>query len=154
VLLSVHACGDGPEDGIGGNAVHGHQLTVPAMSHSSRRLDTRSLVPRDYVANPNDFGRASRPEWVLPAGGNIRSLRVAMVTHEVVFRVRALRDRRLAARVCARFGFSKQVWSRSLLGQEWMGELVLAAAVSEALGPRRAPADQRPGQPPRQTPGR
>ena len=134
MLVSVYACGVGPEDRIGGNAVDGHHLTVPAMPPSPRLLRTRSLAPRDYLADPFQFGRASAPRWVLPVGGDVRSLQVAMVTHGVVVLVRGLRDRRLAGRVCARFGFSKQLWSRCLLGETWMGEVVLAAAVSELLG--------------------
>lgn len=114
----------------------GHRITVPGMP--SRSLALRSLVPLDYLANRGDFGLHPRPTWTLPAGGDPRSLQVAMVTHDVVLLVRNLKDRALARRVCARFGFSKQLWSRCLHGETWMGETVLAAAVSELVLHSRA----------------
>ncbi|GAB3077725.1 hypothetical protein [Pedococcus soli] len=131
MLLSFHACGNGPEDGIGGNAVDGHQITVPGMP--SRSLGHRSLVPRAYLHDQYQFGLDPRPAWTLPANGDPRSLQVAMVTHDVVLALRSRSDRELARRVCQRFGFSKQLWSRCLLGESWMGETVLAAAVSELV---------------------
>ena len=117
--------------------------TLPAMASRGRRLDRRTLLPRDYLDDPFTFGRATAVAWRRPAGGDEASRQVAMVQHQVAFLVGQRQDRTAAHRVSARFGFSKQYWSLCLHGQAWMGETVLAAAVSILLNePRIKP--QRP----------
>ena len=56
-----------------------------------------------------------------------------MVQHQLAVLVRLHQTRSTAREVGNRFGFSKQYWSLCLLGEAWMGETVLAAAVSVAL---------------------
>ena len=62
---------------------------------------------------------------------------VAQVQHVLACLVRDRGDRSAAARVSARFGFSKQYWSRCLHGEAWMGETVLAAAIWVLTSPDR-----------------
>lgn len=108
-------------------------VTVPRVPPRPRPvhfLDHRGgLLPRDYLADPPRFGTTHDARWRVPPGGDLRALHVAYVCHLVAVGVRARGDRDLARRLQAGFGFSKQVWSRCLLGQAWMGETVLAAAV-------------------------
>jgi hypothetical protein len=111
------------------------------MSTRRRLLDTRTLHPRDYVRAPFGFGRDPHPQPVLPPGGDRVSLEVALVQHELVRQVRAWSRPSDAARVTARFGFSRQWWSLCLLGEAWMGETVMAAAVSLVLPPPGPPRD-------------
>lgn len=119
----------GTEAGIGGTAAALHTRTVHAMSSSRRRLDHRTLLPRDYLADPHQFGRHHESKWVLPHGGDLVSQHVAQVQHHLAVRVREQGSRRTARVVTTRFAFSKQYWSACLLGSAWMGETVLAAAV-------------------------
>lgn len=121
--------GFGTAAASGGNAAAPLTRTVRAMSTSRRRLDQRSLLPRDYLADPHLFGRNHHPGWVLPPGGDLVSQRVAQVQHFLATEVRERGSRGTARVVTTRFAFSKQYWSVCLLGKAWMGETVLAAAV-------------------------
>lgn len=126
----VGDCGEGD---IGGNAVAARGRTVPAMSSRPRRLDRRTLVPREYLVDPFQFGRTPAPTWVLPEAGDTVSQRVAMVQHQLAVAIRNRHRRSTTRTVTRAFGFSKQYWSLCLLGKAWMGETLLAAAVSVVL---------------------
>ncbi|GAA1236336.1 hypothetical protein GCM10009657_09950 [Oryzihumus leptocrescens] len=109
-------------------------VTVRGMPNRRRRLDARTLHPRDYLRDPHQFGSHPHPTWRLPPGGDPRSLQVAAIEHQVARLVRERGSRDTAAQVCARFGFSRSFWGDCLAGRAWMGETVLAAALS-ALSP-------------------
>lgn len=96
-----------------------------------RRLDTRHLQPRDYLADPSAFGSARRVEFVLPQGGDPRSLLAAQVQHDVARALRADPDPKRAGRVTTQFHFSRSAWSACLSGKRWMGATVFAAALTE-----------------------
>lgn len=108
-------------------------VTLPRMSSRKRPFDKRSRRPRDYFSEPADFGRDDTTRSVLPPDGDQRSGDVALVQHQLVFAMGYPRDRATTKRVTKRFGFSKQHWSDCLLGKAWMGDTVLAAAVSVLL---------------------
>lgn len=110
-----------------------HGVTLRAMSNRRRRLDRRSLHPRDYLENPHEFGWAEHPTWRLPPGGDERSLQVAQVEHHVALLVHRHAGRRAASTLGPRFGFSETHWSDALHGHYWMGETLLAAAVAALL---------------------
>jgi hypothetical protein len=110
-------------------AGEGVEVTVRRMPLRRRTLDRRHLAPRDYLVDPWQFGRELGASTQLPAGGDARSRAVAEVQHRLACRLRQRGDRRAAARVVQRFGFSKQHWSNCLLGRSWMGETGMAAAV-------------------------
>lgn len=61
------------------------------------------------------------------------SQRVAMVQHQLAVAIRNRHSRSTTRTVTRAFGFSKQYWSLCLLGKAWMGETLLAAAVSVVL---------------------
>ncbi|MGB3763758.1 MAG: hypothetical protein WA966_11085 [Ornithinimicrobium sp.] len=109
------------------------------MPRRRRPLDGRAFTPRDYLADPFEFGRSSDARTRVPDGGDARSLAVAEVQHLLACSIRQRGDRGAAARAATRFGFSKQHWSNCLLGRAWMGETAMAAAVWLLL--RRSPPD-------------
>lgn len=110
------------------NAGTVHGSTVRGMAHRHRSLDRRILLPRDYLVDPFQFGSQPAPRWVLPPGGDERSLRVALVQHEVA-RLLHLHCPRVGQRVADRFGFSRRQWSKCTWGEAWMGETLFAAAI-------------------------
>ena len=87
----------------------------------------RRLLPRDYLSDPDAFGRNRAVRFIIPAGGDAQSAAIARVQHELVLRWRAQGCRPSGSRLGRSFGFSKQTWSRSTLGQRWMGEAVICA---------------------------
>jgi hypothetical protein len=103
------------------------------MPRRRHRLDQRSLLPRDYLTDPWQFGHGLDVAAVLPTGGDRISLQVARVQHLLVCHIRAHGASHTTATVTAAFGFSKQYWSRCLLGYTWMGETVFAAATGLLL---------------------
>lgn len=98
----------------------------PGGNHLDRR---RRLLPRDYLARPDGFGLDCHPAFVVPADGDATSAAVAQLQHELVLQWRDRGGRPSGASMGRRFGFSKQTWSRTVLGQRWMGETVLTALV-------------------------
>lgn len=130
MLSFRNVVGDGGEDKIAASGARTGSRTVRAMSPRRRRLDRRTLLPRDYLRDPYQFGVNLAADPVLPSRGDAVSQQVAMAQHHLAVLVRAAGTRATAADVTRRFGFSKQYWSRCLLGQAWMGETVQAAAVS------------------------
>jgi hypothetical protein len=103
-------------------------VTFCGMPHRPSALDPRRLQPRDYLRDPWQFGVHPRPQWLLPPGGDERSLRAAMTQHEVARLVR-LHCPRVGQRVADGFAFSRQLWSKALRGHAWMGSTLLAAAI-------------------------
>lgn len=114
------------------------------MSSRRRRLDRRHLLPRDYLTEPPRFGYQPDASMLLPAGGDPISLQVARVQHQVALTIRARHDRTATSKVTTAFGFSKQHWSDCLHGRAWMGETVLAAALTLLLDPPQLEPDRPP----------
>ena len=85
------------------------------------------------------FGVDPTAHVIVPPGGDRRSAEVARVQHHLAMAWRRHSGPRSAVLLGERFGFSKQTLSRSLLGQRWMGEAVMAAII-EAIN-RRAAAE-------------
>jgi hypothetical protein len=112
----------------GGNAGIERGSTLRRMNHRSRPLDRRLLQPREYLGDPHQFGADPVPQWVLPPGGDERSLRVAMVQHDIA-RLLGIHCPRIGQQVGNRFAFSRQQWSKCCRGQAWMGQTVLSGAL-------------------------
>lgn len=106
--------------------------TVSCMKH----LDTqRRLLPRDYIqGGPHRFGHDPDARFTIPPGGDEASARIAALQHRLVVQWRAT-NRPTGAELGRRWGFSRQTWSRTVLGQRWSGELLLVALL-EATRPR------------------
>lgn len=121
------------------NALRYGPITVagvrrPGGNHVDRR---RRLLPRDYLTEPHAFGRDRSVRFVVPAEGDEASAAVARVQHELVLRWRAQGCRPSGSRLGRTFGFSKQTWSRSTLGQRWMGESVMSALLAAIALPEQ-----------------
>jgi len=100
-----------------------------------RSLDKRRLLtPRDYLANPYQFGLDARAEFILPPGGDNESLEIARVVHHCLVAWRRTEHHISGAELGRRFGFSRQSWSTIAQGRRWPGHTVLAAAIA-ALDP-------------------
>lgn len=97
------------------------------------RLDHRTLQPRDYCLDPFRYGHDPGARFHLPPSGDRVSLEVAKVQHQLACLLRSQPDPGRVGRLTSVFGFSKQYWSLCTSGQAWMGETVLAAAVSAFL---------------------
>jgi hypothetical protein len=98
-----------------------------------RHLDNRrSLLPYDYLADPWAFGQPGRVGVVMPEGGDVVSQRIALQVHRLAVAVRSRHIRSTEA--CARFEFSREVWSEVLAGRRWPGETVLAAIIDALAG--------------------
>jgi len=110
-----------------------------------RRLDRRVRVPSFYATDPYGFGRDSTIRFFVPGQVDVVSARIAAVQHELVLGWRESGDP--SARVLGDlFGFSKQTWSRTVLGQRFAGETLLAALVTaNAALTWSGPPTDRPG---------
>lgn len=89
-----------------------------------KHLDTqRKLLPHDYVqGGPHRFGRDAHARFVIPPDGDEASALIAALQHHLAVRWRAT-HRPTGAELGRRWGFSRQTWSRTVLGQRWSGEL-------------------------------
>jgi hypothetical protein len=96
----------------------------PGGTHLDRQ---RSLLPADYAVDPHRFGRDPTLVFQVPPGGDARSREIALIQHQLVLGWRQRPDAPSGAALARRFGFSKQTFSRAVLGQRWMGETVMAA---------------------------
>lgn len=114
----------------GGSAGTSRFMRRPGANHLDRR---RRLLPRDYLDPPEAFGLRDPIRWVVPADGDGTSQRVARVEHRLVVAWRLGDHRPSGPEMGRRFGFSRQTWSRCMLGERWMGETVLAAVLSILL---------------------
>lgn len=119
--------------------------TVAAM-RSRRHIDTRRLLlPKDYLVDPWQFGRAHRARTHVPPDGDDVSRDIAEIQHELVFAWRAAGKKPPAAQICQRFDISKQTWSRVTLGERWAGETILVALLrAAAVGRRVSTASEKP----------
>jgi hypothetical protein len=112
-------------------AVTLRRVRIPGGNHVDRR---RQLLPRDYLTEPDAFGRARPVPRTMPAGGDPVSAEIAWVQHSLVAAWRRGGSRPTGAALGRRFGFSRQTFSRTVLGQRWMGEAVQAALVASLQG--------------------
>lgn len=91
------------------------------------------LKPYRYLTDPHAFGEDRPVRFVIPTGGDERSMRVARVQHGLVVRWRQLPDQPSQSSLGRLYGLSKETVSRTVLGQRWMGDL-MSAALLEASG--------------------
>jgi hypothetical protein len=108
----------------------------PGGNHVDRR---RKLTPRAYLLNPHGFGRDAQAQIHVPSGGDHISAEIARVQHALVLAWRAARPDGSGSQDGRAFGVSSSTWSRSVLGERWMGETVMAAVL------HRLPARRWPG---------
>lgn len=104
----------------------------PGANHLDKK---RRLLPRDYLDPPWAFGRDVGARVRVPPGGDAVSGAIASIQHQLVVAWRRGGCRPTGAALGRRFGFSKQTFSKTVLGERWMGE-TLMAAVLDALGRR------------------
>lgn len=112
------------------------RMRRPGGTHLDRQ---RTLLPADYAVDPHRFGRDPQLAFQVPSGGDDRSMQIALIQHQLVVGWRQHADAPSGAALARRFGFSKQTFSRAVLGQRWMGETVMAALLYGQRRPRRAP---------------
>ena len=93
-----------------------------------KHLDTqRKLLPRDYVeGGPHRFGHDPDARFIIPPGGDEASARIAALQHHLAVQWRAT-NKPSGAELGRRWGFSRQTWSRTVLGHRFSGELLLVA---------------------------
>ena len=107
---------------------HRHRVRIPGGNHLDRQLRLR---PCDYVlGGPQRFG-STAARFAVPPGGDVRSMRLAAIQHELVLAWRA-NGGPSGAELARRWGFSRQTWSRTVLGQRWAGAVGLAALLEGA----------------------
>lgn len=107
-----------------------------AVNHVDGR---RQLLPRDYLADPHRFGVDPAARRVVPPSGDEVSGRIAWLQHRLACRWHQVDQRPSAAAIAQRYGLSKQVMSRSLRGERWMGETVVCALLDELTRPGSPP---------------
>jgi len=98
---------------------------IPGGNQLDRRR--HGLRPCDYLSDPALFGSVRPVARVVPAGGDEPASRVAWVQHRLVVQWRQCPGRRSGAAIAREFGFSRQTWSRTTLGERWAGQTVLTA---------------------------
>src|SRR3954451_6472757 len=99
-------------------------MNRPGGRHADRR---RTLLPRDYAINPDDFGENPQARFHVPAGGDAVSAKIAQAQHALALAWRARTPPRSGTRDAGAFELSSSLWSRALLGDRWMGETVMGA---------------------------
>lgn len=112
--------------------------TAPAMTRIRpgwNQLDRRhKLIPKAYCVNPHDFGVRADVAFHVPPGGDAVCAAIARVQHELARRWHVAGLDGAGSQVARDFGFSSSTFSRTLLGERWMGERVMAAVVCRLLG--------------------
>jgi hypothetical protein len=99
------------------------------------QLDRRhKLIPNAYCVNRHDFGVRADAAFLVPAGGDAVCAAIARVQHELALRWRAAGLDGAGSQAARDFGFSSTTFSRTLLGERWMGEKAMAAVVGRLLG--------------------
>lgn len=101
---------------------HGAAVNIPGANHLDRR---RTLLPRDYLDEPDLFGRSGTAVVRLPPGGDEVSARIAAIQHDLV-RDWRVEHRPSSGEIRRLYGMSRQTWSRITLGERWAGETGLA----------------------------
>jgi hypothetical protein len=115
-----------------GQHSHRHMLAMnrPSATHVDLR---RRLAPRDYCLNPSQYGRDPAAVFHEPAGGDAVSAAVARVQHQLLIAFHATRPAGDGSREALSLGVSTATWRRSVRGQRWMGETVMAAVLRRLL---------------------
>jgi hypothetical protein len=103
----------------------------PGANHIDRR---RRLRPRDYLWRPHEFGHDPSALFRMPLGGDPVSQVVARVQHHLVIAYRAAGPTGSGSRDARLFGISTSTWSRSMIGERWLGETVMAAVLRRLRG--------------------
>lgn len=102
--------------------------TVGRVRINGAHIDQRRLLlPAAYAKNSADFGVVRALEFGVPDGGDVVSMRVALEQHLVVCSWFGNGQRPTAAVLCKRFEMSTATFSRTVRGQRWAGETLLAA---------------------------
>ena len=101
------------------------------MNHVDGR---RRLQPRDYLVDPHRFGIDLSVRPVIPEGGDVISARIALQEHRLACRWRERTHRVSGAELGRRFGFSRQVFSRAIRGERWLGESIVCALLATVDG--------------------
>ncbi|MCU1690734.1 MAG: hypothetical protein JWN20_2662 [Jatrophihabitantaceae bacterium] len=102
----------------------------PGGNHVDRR---RKLTPREYLTNPHGFGRETQAQFLVPPGGDGVSAEIARVQHALVLAWRSARPAGSGSQDARAFGVSPSTWSRSVLGERWLGETVMAAVLHRTV---------------------
>ena len=104
----------------------------------------QSLVgqPKEYLEQPDLFGRVDNPAPARPPGGDDVSERAARLQHQLVLALRRLENPPSNAELARLAGCSTSTMSRTLLGERWIGLKVQAvvAGVLSTRVPRGRPA--------------
>ena len=110
-------------------------MIIPGGNHIDRR---RTLTPREYLIDPHRFGvdRSTAFRVPYPPGGDPVSAKIARLQHELVLAWRTTRPSGAGSRDARAFGISTSTWSRTLLGERWMGETVMSAVLRSLGLPR------------------
>lgn len=98
----------------------------PSATHIDLR---RELDPRDYCVNPHQYGRDPTAQFRVPTGGDQLSATIARLQHDLVIAFRATGPTGDGSQDARTLGVSSSTWRRSLSGQRWMGETVLAVVL-------------------------
>ena len=112
-----------------------HAMRYPGHNHIDRRRVGR---PCDYFTRPEEFGQSADAEQTCPVGGDELSASIAWIQHRLVLTWRAANSR-CDTHSARRFGISSSTWSRSILGQRWLGETVMASIIEQVIQPRTRP---------------
>lgn len=110
-------------------------MNIPGHNQIDSRL---KLAPRDYLANPHQFGSSEEATSIIPEGGDAISRIIAVDQHRRALRIIAIpaNQRVGTAEVITMFNFSRQTWSRILNGHTWARQTGIAALV-HATAPRQ-----------------
>jgi hypothetical protein len=108
----------------------GAGTSTPVNRPGGNHVDLRrTLLPRDYLTDPEEHGDNPRARFHVPPGGDEVSLKVAQVQHALALAWRARRPPRSGTRDGAAFGLSSTVWNDCMRGDRWMRETVMAAVL-------------------------
>ena len=104
----------------------GTAVNRPGANHVDLR---RTLLPRDYLTDPHDYGDNPQARFRIPSGGDEVSVMVARAQHALALAWRARKPARSGTRDAAAFGLSATVWNDCMRGDRWMRETVMAAVL-------------------------
>ena len=82
---------------------------------------------------PHDFGNDPQAHFRMPVGDPVSQV-VARVQHHLVIAYRAAGATGSGSRDARVFGISTSTWSRSMAGERWLGETVMAAVLRRLGG--------------------
>jgi hypothetical protein len=101
--------------------------TVPAMIRpGANAVDRRRgmLKPRDYLASPFLYGR-DPSSLIIPPGGDPYAAKVAWLQHQLLLQWRQNGCRPSGSAIAASVGCSPSTWSRTAIGERWIGDTIL-----------------------------